>query len=76
VDAKQVAAWQSADTEESRGEVEKMIRAALFRRFVFKVRVAPARGKASILAATPVDPAADAVHLIATIQRLLECRRR
>lgn len=76
VDAKQVAAWQSAYTEESRGEVEKMIRAALFRRFVFKVRVAPARGKASILAATPVDPAADAVHLIAAIQRLLECRRR
>jgi hypothetical protein len=48
-----------------------MIRAALFRRFVFKVRLAPAQGKASILAATPVDPAADAVHLIAAIQRRL-----
>ncbi len=70
-----MAAWQSADTEQSRGEVEKMIRAALFRRFVFKVRLAPAQGKASILAATPVDPAADAVHLIAAIQRRLGWQR-
>jgi hypothetical protein len=71
VDAKQVAAWQSADTEESRRKLDKVMQAALFRRFVFSVRVAPARGNATIVAATPVDPRTSAPSLIAFIRRLL-----